>query len=204
MANFFFLIVLLWCLKLGSAATKAISVDSSNVLTVLSEPVVLLAFHAPWCGHCKEFSPVFDNLAANLPQTLGRIDITSNQALASRFKIHSIPSLFLIIASPRFHFFSYASVYQYQGSFDYDSVYKWTSSGYKNSEPLSLLESPMGPMGLAKGYLIATGSLVTDFPNVLMSKYNVSLPVAMLICGLTLLFAILLPLGFSVWYSLRF
>jgi len=44
---------------------------------------VLVEFYAPWCGHCKKLSPIYDELAANLRHNknlvIAKMDSTANE-----------------------------------------------------------------------------------------------------------------------------
>lgn len=59
--------------------------------------VVLVDFWATWCGPCKMFAPVVEEIAGeNHPDLkVGKIDVDQEQDLAAQFKVMSIPTLVL-------------------------------------------------------------------------------------------------------------
>ena len=64
---------------------------------VKSEKVVLLDFFATWCGPCRMVSPIIDEIAEeNEDIVVGKIDVDSEMALATKFGITSIPTLIVI------------------------------------------------------------------------------------------------------------
>ncbi|HCF94251.1 MAG TPA: thiol reductase thioredoxin, partial [Verrucomicrobia bacterium] len=48
---------------------------------------------ASWCGPCRMIAPVIDEIAEELDGKLkiGKVDVDSNQQLASEFSVRSIP-----------------------------------------------------------------------------------------------------------------
>jgi len=64
---------------------------------IKSDRLTLVDFHATWCGPCKTMSPILDDVKSKVGAmvTILKIDVDKNQALASRFKIKSVPTLLL-------------------------------------------------------------------------------------------------------------
>ena len=58
---------------------------------------VIIDFYADWCGPCKMMSPIIDNIAEELGESVkvGKVNIDDNKNLAMQFGIMSIPTVFI-------------------------------------------------------------------------------------------------------------
>lgn len=62
--------------------------------TVLENDFVIIDFWAPWCGPCRAFAPVYDQVSENHPDIIfAKVNTEAEQAIAGSFQIRSIPTL---------------------------------------------------------------------------------------------------------------
>ncbi len=59
--------------------------------------VVLVDFHADWCGPCKTIAPLLETIAKELQgkASIVKVDVDHAQQVASTYQVTSIPTLIL-------------------------------------------------------------------------------------------------------------
>jgi thioredoxin 1 len=74
-----------------------VTLDKDNFEeTVASGKIVMVDCWADWCGACKNFAPVFEDVASRHPKhTFGKLDTQSQKDLVAKLGIENIPSLLL-------------------------------------------------------------------------------------------------------------
>ncbi len=79
--------------------SKAIAVDEDKLDTFLvnSDIPVVVDFWAPWCGPCLQMAPAFEeaSLAMSLKAQFVKVNTEEQQALGSKYRIESIPTLII-------------------------------------------------------------------------------------------------------------
>jgi putative thioredoxin len=67
-----------------------------KVLEESSKRLVVVDFWAPWCGPCKQLTPILEKVISSSPDkvVLAKINIDENQQIAAQLRIQSIPAVF--------------------------------------------------------------------------------------------------------------
>jgi len=83
-----------------ASASGVIDLTPSNFDDVVlkSGKPALVEFFAPWCGHCKNLAPVYDELAgvfqhAGDKVSVAKVDADAHKALGKRFGVSGFPTL---------------------------------------------------------------------------------------------------------------
>jgi len=107
-----------------SAVIKKIVADNydEEIHKVKKDAVVF--FHAPWCGHCKDFDPVYKKVAKKILKNneniiFGKMDGVANDIPYMFPPLKGFPSIYFLSAYEKY------DPIQYQGDRSYKSVKDW-------------------------------------------------------------------------------
>ena len=81
----------------NAAPDEPIHVESQEQFRSLvdSHDVVMVDFHADWCGPCKMLEPTVEELAAETDAAVAKVDVDRNQQLAGQYGVQGVPMLLL-------------------------------------------------------------------------------------------------------------
>lgn len=81
----------------GTSVSEVINLTTSTFSQIYdSKDVWLVAFIAPWCGHCKALKPEWQSAAKKLKGSgakLAVVDATAEESLAQQFQIQGFPTI---------------------------------------------------------------------------------------------------------------
>eukprot|EP00960_Hanusia_phi_P060115 764410-Hanusia_phi.AAC.6 len=133
-----------------ASSSHVVDIEPSNFERLLSEGQWLLEFYAPWCGFCKQFEPVYEEVAQDLKTKgyrVGRIDGSLHKALTARFAIQGFPTIFYINGH---------SIRKHSGDRSKEALVKFVESGYQvEPEAFSALIHPLSTWGKLLGMLVS-------------------------------------------------
>lgn len=77
---------------------STINLTKDNFEDILNQyDIVLMDFWASWCGPCKSFAPIFEEVSNVFTDiAFAKIDIESEHELAADFNVRSVPQLVVL------------------------------------------------------------------------------------------------------------
>eukprot|EP00826_Nyctotherus_ovalis_P017537 TRINITY_DN1516_c0_g1_i1.p1 TRINITY_DN1516_c0_g1~~TRINITY_DN1516_c0_g1_i1.p1 ORF type:complete len:482 (-),score=141.94 TRINITY_DN1516_c0_g1_i1:69-1514(-) len=132
--------------------------DDNFETTIKSNPVVMVKFFAPWCGHCKNLAPEYERAAKlakeqNLPYIIADLDATVNRITSDSQDIQGFPTMKLFINS---------EVLEYSGERNAEAILAFISRNVRPFKELKTVEE-VEELRKAKGLrCILVGNMSAD------------------------------------------
>ena len=112
----------------------------------LKKNLVLILFHATWCGHCIAMKPSWDELKKNHPRGVQLADVESEEVNSYQYsrneeKIQGFPTLRL--------YYKDKLIKEYDGERNFESIYRFLNDFLKKNKNISknnmlIMESKKG------------------------------------------------------------
>ena len=127
MARLSYLLVSSLAILGANAASSVLDLipDNFDQVVLKSGKPALVEFFAPWCGHCKNLAPVYEELAANFAfaddkVSIGKVDADEHKDLGRKFGVQGFPTLKWFDGKSD-------TPTDYTGGRDLESLSKWIS-----------------------------------------------------------------------------
>jgi len=82
----------------------------------------ILCFSATWCGPCRTFAPIFEEVSKKYATkfTFQKIDVDEDEQLCDKYKVQSIPTIIVVDGEKE--------ILRKVGSFDSQGFQNWLDS----------------------------------------------------------------------------
>ena len=109
-------------LNMETFKTKVFDFEKNQEWKFEGDIPCVIDFWAPWCGPCKMMAPILSEATPSLEPSIrvAKVDTESQQALAGRYQIRSIPTLAL--------FHNGREIARQAGAMDRNSLINWVRS----------------------------------------------------------------------------
>jgi protein disulfide-isomerase A1 len=160
------LVLVLLCVLCQAASDVVVLTDENFEDTIKNNSVVMVKFYAPWCGHCKNLAPEYEQAASlakqqKLPYMIAELDATIHRITSDKQEIQGFPTIKLFINS---------EVVEYLGERNAEAILNFIK---KNVMPVKKLKSTEEIENLKKSgglRCIMVGDVLDTFVGVAKSE----------------------------------